>query len=42
MAKVTFSMSLGSQSNWLDDKSLTDINLQYVIRLASNGLMAKE
>ena len=42
MAKVTFSMSSGSQSNWLDDKGLTDTHLQYIIRLASNGLMAKE
>ena len=31
-----------SQSYWLDDEGLTDIHLQYVIRLASNGSMAKE
>ena len=35
-------MPLGSQSNWLDDEGLTDIHLQYVIKLASNGSMAKE
>ena len=35
-------MLLGSQSNWLNDEGLTDTHLQYVIRLASNGLMAKD
>ena len=30
------------QGSWLEGKDLTDANLQYAIRLASNGLMAKE
>ena len=30
------------QGSWLKGKSLTDAHLQYAIRLASNGLMAKE
>ena len=35
-------MSLGSQNNWLDTKNLLDIHRQYIIRLASIGLIAKE
>ena len=30
------------QGNWLEGKGLTDAHLQYAIRLASNGSMAKE